>query len=183
MGKQNMFWGITLATVGVLILVQSIFKIDLPIFRILIGVGIVYLGVKMVFGSFGLEIRGAKLEKVATATSVIFTEADLRSKSDDKVNRDYQTVFGNSKLDLSVLTNEDLGEKFEVSAVFGKTEVLTPKDLPLVVHTNTAFGSVNVRGDKTTSIGNGIYRTPGFDSSKPHVKIEANSVFGEVEIR
>lgn len=183
MGKTSMFWGIALVTIGLIFLVQSIFKIDLPIFRILLGVGIVYLGVKMIFGSFGLEIRGAKLEKVATATSVVFTEADLKSKSDNVVNRDFQTVFGNSKLDLSDLNSEELSEKIEVSAVFGKTQVITPRDLPLVVETNTAFGSVNVRGDKTSAIGNGIFRTPGFQSDKPYLKIEANSVFGEVEIR
>ncbi len=183
MGKKSMFWGLALVTIGLLFLVQSIFKIDLPILRILIGVGIVYLGVKMIFGSFGLEIRGAKLEKVATATSVIFTEADLKSKTDNTVNRDFQTVFGNSKLDLTNLTAEEMAEKIEVSTVFGKTEVLTPKDMPLVVETNTAFGSVNVRGDKTTAIGNGVFRTPGFEANKPYLKIEANSVFGEVEIR
>ena len=178
-----MFWGVALVVIGLLFLIQSIFKIDLPILRILLGVGIVYLGVKMIFGSFGLEVRGTKLEKVATATSVVFTEADLRSKSDNKVNRDFQTVFGTSKLDLSDLGPEELSEKIEVSAVFGKTQVTTPAGIPLVVETNTAFGSVNVRGDKTTAIGNGIYRTPGFQTDKPYLKIEANSVFGEVEIR
>lgn len=183
MGKKSMFWGIALVTIGLILLIQSIFKIDLPIFRILIGVGIVYLGVKMVFGSFGIEIRGAKLEKVATATSVIFTDADLKSKSDDKVNRDFQTVFGNSRLDLSSLSENELAEKIEVSTVFGKTQIVTPENLPLLVETNTAFGSVNVRGDKTSAIGNGVFRTQGFHSDKPYLKIEANSVFGEVEIQ
>lgn len=178
-----MFWGLTFLAVGLLLLLQTVLKVDLPILRILFSLALIYLGVKMMFGTFGISINGAKFEKVATATDVIFTEGDLSARSDDRVNRNFNTVFGQSRLDLSSVEPTDLEKGVEISAVFGKTEVQTPRELPLVVESNTAFGKIDVRGDKTGALGNGIYRSPGFDASKPHLKIEANSVFGEIVIR
>lgn len=54
--------------------------------------------------------------------------------------------------------------------------------LPLDVETNAVLCSVKARGEKTGAMGNGVFKTPGFESGKPHVRIEANSVFGEIEI-
>lgn len=179
-----MFWGLLFVSVGLLILIQTILKVDLPIVRILLGVFVAYIGVKMVFGAFNLNIDGLRFEKVATASKMVFSDGDLSASGDGsgKVNREFATVFGNSKLDLSNLTSDELKKGIEISTVFGKTEVKTSPDIPLMVSTNSAFGKVNVRGDESTAIGNGVYRTPDFSTDKPHLKIEANSVFGSIEI-
>ena len=179
----QMFWGLSFLAVGVLLLLQTILKVDLPILRILFSIALIYLGVKMMFGTFGISINGAKFEKVATATDVVFTEGDFSARSEDRVNRNFNTVFGQSRLDLSSVESKDFDKGVEISTVFGKTEVRTPHEIPIMVESNTAFGKIDVRGEKTGSLGNGIYRSPGFDASKPHLKIEANSVFGEIVIR
>ena len=185
MKERTMFWGLFFVGVGVLMLIQTILKIDLPVFRILLGLAVVYLGMKMVFGAFNIHMDGLRFEKVATANKAVFTDTDFHVKSETSgaMYQDFSTVFGESKLDLSTLSKDELSKRFEISTVFGKTEVITPKDVPLVVETNSAFGSVVVRGDKSAAIGNGTYKTPDFSNEKPHLKIEANSVFGSIEIR
>ncbi|MBL7689099.1 MAG: hypothetical protein JNJ49_13780 [Bdellovibrionaceae bacterium] len=183
MKERSMFWGLFFVTVGILLVVQTVLKIDLPIARILFGLVVIYIGVKMVLGSFGINLNGFRVDQIATSNEAVFTEVEFSAKKDaTTLNKEFSTVFGNSKLDLTGLTADDYKHGFEVSTVFGKTEIKTPADLPLVVETNAVLGSVKVRGEKTGSMGNGVFKTPGFEADKPHVRIEANSVFGEIEI-
>lgn len=179
-----MFWGLFFVSVGILLVIQTVLKIDLPIARILFGLVVIYIGFKMVLGSFGLNFNGFRVDRIATSNEAVFTEAEFSAKKNDgtSLNREFSTVFGNSKLDLTGLTADEYKNGFEVSTVFGKSEIKTPADLPLLVETNIVMGSVKVRGEKTGAVGNGVLRTPGFEAGKPHIRIEANSVFGEVEI-
>ena len=178
-----MFWGLFFVSIGILLVVQTVLKIDLPIARILFGLIVIYIGFKMVLGSFGINLNGFRVDQIATSNEAVFTEAEFLVKEDaTTLNKEFSTVFGNSKLDLTGLTADDYKQGFEVSTVFGKTQIKTPADLPLVVETNAVLGSVKVRGEKTGAMGNGVFKTPGFEAGKPHVRIEANSVFGEIEI-
>lgn len=178
-----MFWGLFFVSVGLLLVVQTVLKIDLPLTRILFGLFVIYIGIKLVFGSFGLKLNGFRVDQLATTNEAVFSDAEFSTKKNGTtLNKEYSTVFGSSKLDLSGLTAEEYEQGFEVSTVFGKTEIKTPSEMPLLVEMNSVLGSVKVRGDKTNAIGSSIIKTPGFEAGKPHIRIEANSVFGEIEI-
>ena len=50
--RRSAVWGIILITVGLLIIVRMVFNIYLPIFRIALGIGLIYLGLEVLSDSF-----------------------------------------------------------------------------------------------------------------------------------
>lgn len=182
-----MFWGILFLAIGVIFIIQHIFSINIPILRVLLGLILIYWGIKVIFGSFGMHFHGLnfKYNKIANDTEVIFSEGNLnvKTKEDGRLNKEFSTIFGSSFLDLSGLTEEDLKESFEINNVFGKTVVKIPSQIPIRVTANTAFGSVHAMGSKMGILGEASYNSPEYDDKKAALNLVINCVFGEVEIR
>ena len=103
-GTKSMFWSLFFISLGVLLLIQRTLSIYLPLTRIFLGLFIIYLGVKLVFGSFGIEINRGKVNKIATSTEFVFSSGAFKLYDMDKTNKKFSTVFGNSTLDLSDLS-------------------------------------------------------------------------------
>jgi predicted membrane protein len=176
-----MFWGIMLFAIGTLIIIQQIFNIDLPIIRILFGVFVMYLGAKLIFGSFGISISGFNNSSKVTDSSVLFAEADFKSKSENNgLNKKYSTVFGQANLDLSELNDTDLKEEIKIENVFGKTYIKTKSGIPISADVSVAFGSVKVRDQKLNAFGEMNFRSPNFNESQPYLKLKIECAFGEV---
>ncbi len=177
-----MFWSLFFIAFGVLLLVQHMLNINLPMLRIFLGLFLVYLGVKVIFGSFGIELSSKGVKKVATSTEFVFANGDFVLNEGTRANKNFSTVFGNSQLDLtdmSNLTNEDV---IAIDNVFGKTKIKTSPGVELSIKSNVAFGSVKVRGQKLGSFGDIDYKTPQYNASAKKLNLQIDSVFGEVEI-
>lgn len=181
-GRKSMFWSLFFIALGVLLLVQHIINVDLPLMRIFLGLFVVYIGLKMIFGSFGIEINGAKVKKVATDTEFVFSSGNFKFNEHDHVNKRFSTVFGNSNLDLSDVSKLTSEDKIKIENVFSKTKIKTPADYELNIKSNIAFGSVKVRGQKLGALGEIDYKTPNYENSVKKLNLVIDSVFGEVEI-
>lgn len=59
MFASKLFWGALVIIAGILIILGGVFKINIPIFRTLFALFLIYIGVHMLMGSFrnGPEIR------------------------------------------------------------------------------------------------------------------------------
>ena len=181
-GKKSMFWSLFFIVFGVLLLIQHVINVDLPLMRIFFGLFLMYLGLKVLFGSFGIEINGAKVKKVATSTEFIFAGGDFKLNEHDHVNKRFSTVFGNSNLDLTDLSKLNSEDQIKIENVFSKTKIKTPADYELNIKSNIAFGSVRVRGQKLGALGEVDYKTPNYPNSAKKLNLVIDSVFGEVEI-
>lgn len=178
-----MFWGILFLAVGVLIILQQVLRIDLPILKILFGLFLVYLGVRVIFGSFGLQVSGFRVEKLSTSTETVFTDTTFKSHGEDgRLNREYSTAFGTSNLDLSNLKSEELAQAIEISNAFGVTKVKTAAGQQIRARISIGFGSVRIRGQKTGSFGEVDYLSPGFVEGQPTLELKINCAFGEVQV-
>lgn len=178
-----MFWALLFLSIGALLLLQTIFKIDLPILKILFGVFLIYMGVKVIAGSFGLKMHRFKIEKVSTESEAVFSDSEFRAKkTDGSVNRKYSTVFGGSVLDLRGLSADELKEKIEIDSAFGKVKVITDSHMPLKVEINSAFASVAIRGQKFGAFGDIQFQSPDFKSDQAYLNLGIDVAFGEVTI-
>lgn len=180
-----MFWAILFITVGVILLIQQVLGIHLPIFKLCFGVFLVYMGLKVIFGAFGMNFRVWDAKKMSTDTEAIFSESEFKIKSDGsgRANSNFTTVFGKSTLDTTQFSKEELSQPIKVDNVFGHTLILTDPSIPLKVQANVAFGHIQVRDQKFSFIGDNLMTTPGFEETKPHLFIQVSSVFGEVSIK
>lgn len=183
MRTKGMFWAILFISVGLILLLQNIFGINIPVLRILFGIFLVYLGVKVIAGAFGHRMHYFRIDRVSTDTESIFTSGHMKAKDNDgKFNKKFATVFGTSKLDLTGLSQEELAEEIKIDNAFGRTLVMTDKNMPIKAHVEAGFASVNVRGQKVVSFGDADFQTPDYSSDKPALKLDINAAFGEVVV-
>jgi predicted membrane protein len=185
-----MFWGLFFIAVGVLFLVNYVFGIHLPVFRILFALFLIYLGVSFLFGSFGVKLstKFSATDHVAifSKSEFEFKESEIggqkveESQQEDK--RHFQTVFGHSKLDLSA--RQDLkGQKLRLTTVFGQTRILVKKGTPLWVDSTTVFGSTHLPGENFNAFGEFKYRSPGVTEKAQALNIQTEVVFGELSVK
>jgi predicted membrane protein len=181
MRANKMFWGILLLSLGALIIIQQIFNIDLPIIRILFGIFIMYLGAKLIFGSFDISINGFSSNSKITDSTVLFAETNFKSKTNENnLNKKYSTVFGQANLDLSELNESDLKEEIKIENVFGKTYIKTNSNTPVSADISVAFGSVKIRDQKLNAFGSMRFNSPNFNENQPYLKLKIECAFGEV---
>jgi len=178
-----MFWGVFFVVLGILMLLNYVFGLHLPVFRILFAVFIIYLGIKMLFGSFGFETR-----KITTDYQAVFSKSKFSFPSQDnnrngkESSNDYQTVFGNSELDLTTIDLTKGNEKIEIDNVFGQTKLYLKKETPFKIESSVVFGQISLPDKQMSSIGDWSYQSESFSKDKNHLLIQADVVFGQLVI-
>lgn len=184
---KSMFWGLLLLSLGLLMLVQYIFKLDLPLLKILFGISLVYLGIKMVFSSFGREDVFREMKTVSTDSEAIFSDSEFQyQKSDgESKNSKFTTAFGSSTLDLTDVKPGDKHEPISIQNAFGRTVIKTNPESPLDIKSGLAFGTIEIRGRSQSFFGESQVQVPAKENGKTTektepLKIEINSAFGQV---
>lgn len=180
-----MFWGILLLVVGLLIIIQHVFNINLPIIKILFGVLLIYFGLKLIFGSFGVKISGFKNTSISSDTEAVFAESEFKiTNSDDgQINTKYTTAFGNSRLDLTSINPNDLQEPIKITNAFGRTRIKTNPDHAILAKISVGFGTVKIRGQKLGSLGEIEYKSDNLSTNaNPPLRLEIDNAFGDIEI-
>jgi predicted membrane protein len=181
-GSKSMFWSLFFIALGILLLIQQVLHVNLPLIRIFFGLFVVYLGLKILFGAFGIEINRGRVNKVSTSTEFVFANGDFKVYEENKVNKKFSTVFGNSNLDLSDLSKMTNEDTVKIENVFGKTKIKIAPDCGVKIKADIAFGNIKVRGQKLGSFGEIDFATPNFNSAAKKLNLDIDTVFGEVEI-
>lgn len=165
-GDQSMFWGIALMVIGAIVLLNVVFGVNLPIMRTLFGVLLIYWGLKIIFGFHW------SANKFVSDDTVVFHSTKFEYRS-DKNNREFNTVFGDSTVDLTTADHTDEPIKVEINAVFGQSEVLLPANSQITTRSNSVAGSVS------------LPENIEIDNSKPVYKfnLTLTSVFGSIIVK
>lgn len=179
-----MFWGIAFIVLGFVMLLNYVLGINLPAFRILFSIGIIYVGISLLFGGFNL-----KLNRVSTANEAIFSESKFSldfsetNKESGSGERDqkFQTVFGNGELDLTEVDFSKGPVNVRLDTVFGETRLIVKKGTNVKLTTDTVFGSTNLPKGNKSILGKFTYDL-GADENSPQVNVKANVVFGALEV-
>ena len=169
-----MFWGMLFISVGILLLLNYIFGIHLPVFKILVAIGFIYIGIKMLFGSFDLDFHKSQTENEA-----IFSHSNFAINGD---SRRYKTVFGSAKLDLSKVDIGTIKEKISVDTVFGETYILIPRGAPVSIESSAAFASIELPDKNINAFGQFQWHSESYKSDQPALRLKINAVFGALKV-
>jgi predicted membrane protein len=181
--SAKMFWGFLFLSIGILLILQNVFGINLPILRILFGLFLIYLGIKVIAGSFGHRMIGFKLEKIASENQAIFMESNFKLNSDFDKKHEFTTAFGSSSLDLSDLPESQLDKTIKIENAFGKTKIKTNPQHAIKAKVSIGFGSVKIRGQKLGSLGEIDFKSENFNKDTANVlMLDIDNAFGEVII-
>jgi len=167
---SGVFWGLLLVLLGIIVIINVVFGIKIPIFRIFLGLLLIYWGLRLLTGiSFCHKSRNAAL----------FEEKKIESVSpSDK----YDIVFGKRVIDLSNVVLNDEIFKVEVNTVFGSSIVKINPQVPTKIVAESFFGSATLPDGNSVTFGEYTYKSDSLKDNKNYLLINIAVIFGSTHI-
>ncbi|MCX6258170.1 MAG: LiaF-related protein [Bacteroidia bacterium] len=171
---MNLFWGIILILLGIILVVKVVFRVDIPVFKILLAFFFLYLGIRILVGSsLNVHFKDGHHDAV-------FSESNFSGTTIDR--RDYNAVFGKVKLDLRNLVLTEKETRVEVNAVFGGAEIILNKETPVRIKASAVFGGARLPDGNAGGFGTTYYESDSLKKADKYLFIDINAVFGGVEV-
>ena len=165
---SGFFWGVMLIAAGVLMVLKNLLRLNIPVFKLLLGVFFVYLGISMLIGGFSRR----------SGDEILFSSGTLKA---DEMQKDYNVIFGQGKIDFASLAPCDTVRTFDVNVIFSGAELLIDSSMQFEVKTSAVFASADLPNDKKVSFGSGQYKA-NQDSAQAKIVINSNVVFGTLRV-
>ena len=166
----GVFMGIIFLTVGIILLLNSIFNFNINIFKLTIGILIVLFGVFVLFNGFGFQ----------DSRSIIFREGTIRVS--EVQDNEYNIIFASGTVDLSKVKIEDEVKKIKVNAIFAEGKVILNPDVPTLIKASSAFGELELPDRSSVIFSSQKYRIGDISTNQGYLEIEASAVFGKLKI-
>lgn len=166
------FWGIILIVIGASIMFKVLFGIS--VLRVIIAIAFILIGIKILVGRKSLNVSPSD-------NDVIFNER--RYTEFPLSDTEYNTIFGKTIFDFGdapIPTDSSTHLKF--NTIFGNTILKIPPALPVKIRAEAVFGSAKLPKDNTAVFGGAKYTSDHDSLLTSFVTIEANAVFGNIEI-
>jgi predicted membrane protein len=167
---DGVFWGVVLIAVGVWFLVRRYVPVNIPVFRIIIAVIFVYIGIRVLIQGPAIRDRN----------TVVFTESTLPYTPAS--GHDYNVIFGSGTVDLTTAVVGQTGNHAQVNVIFGTGVLRLNPSLPIHVSMSSAFGTVEAPNGRSVAFGDSDYNTPSYKPGSPALDIKATAVFGRLVI-
>ncbi len=167
---DGVFWGIVLIALGVWFLLRRYVPVHIPVFRIIVAVIFVYVGIRVL-------VQGPVIRDRNT---MVFSESTLPYTPDN--GHDYNVIFSTGTVDLTGATVGSASVHTQVNVVFGSGVLRLDPRVPTHVAMSAAFGSIEAPNRGSVSFGESDYRTPAFKEGAPALEIKATAVFGKLVI-
>jgi len=163
------FWGTLLIIIGIIFVLRNLFDIHFPVFRVLISLFLIGIGIVLIMGRFGFR-RGEN--------STIFSESRLSYNPSEK---SYGCIMG--KLDLDLTTVDPSAQKeIEVICTMGEVNINVSKDVRLVIKSNTTLGETRFPDSKEYNFGEGSYESPNIESGQPYLLLKVRVILGNLKV-
>jgi hypothetical protein len=172
----GLFIGVLIILLGLGIIVNVIFGIHIPVFKVLFGLILIFIGLRIIFGSW---ISFPPFH--GKSGDVIFHERTYKGLSEDR--KEYNAVFGKAVIDLRDIELKEKVTRIKINAVFGGAEVLLSAATPVRIKADAVFGGVQLPENVTGAFGTSTYQSKNFNENQNYLLIEGASVFGGIVIR
>ena len=172
----SLFVGLFFVCWGASMILRA-FGIYFPLGKIAFAALFIFIGIPILFpGRFMKHCCGGVSQ---SGKDTMFSENYISGKD---ISGQY-TVFGSNKLDLTQVELKGETIKIKIDVVFGGAEVKIDQAKPVRIIASSAFGGVSLPNGNAAAFGTNIYQTPSYKEDAPHILIEANAVFGGIEIK
>lgn len=166
------FWGLLFIVIGAVFIIRYAFHVNISIFKVVFGFILVYFGVSVIVSAFGTTAKDAKQD-------MVFENSNIKVEN---LQDEYNIIFSKSTVDLRDVKLEGKSRKVKVHVVFGDGTVRINPEIPSRIKASSAFGTANIPNNNNVTFGEYTYRTKGYKEGEPHLEIEANVVFGKLDI-
>lgn len=169
----GLVWGLLIILFGMSIILKSVFGISFPFFRILLGLLIIYAGIRIITGGWTKPFPYKDQETVIMGSSnLTYTHG----------KHDYSIVFGTGIIDLRNITEHMKDGTVEANIIFSDGKVIIPSGYPMKVELSAAFGKTYLGARAVAGIGSTIWYSPEYVDGEDHIRLKATSVFGKNQV-
>ena len=169
----GIFWGAFLLLLGIALIIKVVFQVDFPVFKVLVGIFLILLGIKVLFGRFIIPSHHFEPEET------IFSE---RTFDDPESGKEYKVLFAKGVYDF---TNVDLSKgsiHTKISTVFGGTQIIVPRDVPVKITADAVFAGAELPDGNTAVFGTSVYQSDSWTPDTASINIKAEVVFGGIQV-
>ena len=167
---SGLFWGVMLVLFGASMILRAVFNLDIPIFRIVFALVIIYFGIKLLVGRQAFKGEG---------NFSMFRNSDVTMSES---GGEYNVVFGQSNIDLSHIDISESSKKVNVDVVFGSGNLLIDPQIPTKLKISTVFADCKLPHRNINFFGDSNYKTPAFVEGENYLLLNIDVVFGNVVI-
>jgi predicted membrane protein len=149
---SGLFWGIILIFLGVTVIINLVFHIHIPLFRIIFALLLIYLGFRVMLGGSW----GSHAHCRSAGNAILFSDATIASDSGEG---EYSIIFGKGVVEAGSILNADpLRRSLRINTIFGSTLVRIPGNIPIAIRASSAFGGITLPDGSTTAFGETTYK-------------------------
>ena len=169
----GLFWGAFLLLLGVALIIKVVFNVDFPVFKVLVGIFLVLLGLKVLFG------RTIFAERHFDAEDTVFSE---RIYDNPESGKEYTVLFGKGVYDFTNVDLEQGSFHAKVSTVFGGTQIIIPAHKPVRVKADAVFAGAELPDGNNAVFGTSVYESESWSTDTASIDIKVDVVFGGVQV-
>ena len=170
------FWGGVLILWGLSMIINTLFHINIPVFRIVIALVLIFLGLQMLFG---WKVNFNRNYVHSDDHTIFFGSSNIKATPS---TREYNVIFGKGDIDITEPNPEWVNSKLEINTVFGFGLIRLNPEIPVKIVANAAFGKITTPDSAQSFLGDHVYQTPALKENQPYLLIKADVVFGDINI-
>jgi lia operon protein LiaF len=202
---SNLIWGLLFIAAGIIFLLDNYSYVNAwdlvrtywPLILVAIGLKILWdvkrgpgepvIGEPSKKDWTGGSSQRSRYKSVSAADvlseSNIMGDIKVAVQSESFKGGSVNTVFGDTRLDLSGVNVAEGEYTLRISGVFGDVKIDTPQNLPIMVSGNTLAGDIEVREYRKSGVGQSLaYKSQDYDTATNKLHITISQVFGDVKI-
>ena len=163
------FWGVVLVIWGLSVILNAVFHLNIPVFRIILGLVIIYVGLRMLLGwSFSPGRNSAAM------TSVTFNGTEP--------GKDYSVAFGSAVVDLTKVELDKPDTTATVNVSFGNATIKVDPKACVRVEATSAFGAAVMPDGNSSAFGDTVWESHPRKANEKRLIVKAHVVFGRLEV-
>lgn len=167
--SSGIFWGFIVILFGVGILLKSVFHVNIPFFKILIGIIIIFFGISFIVGAMSQR-----------KSEAIFRDYNFNFVT---IEKEYNIVFSKSVFDFTNFNFSNYnGEFIKINSAFSKSEIYLSRNFEYEIRADSVFGVVSLPNGESVSFGNIARLENAENSGLKRINLHVSSVFGETKI-
>ncbi|MDX2431041.1 MAG: LiaF-related protein [Bacteroides sp.] len=169
----GIFWGAFLLLLGIAMIIKVIFQVEFPVFKVALGIFLVLVGFKVLFGRVIFPAHHFDPEET------IFSE---RTYDKPESGKEYTVLFGKGVYDF---TDVDLSEgsfSTNINTVFGGTQIIVPRDVPVRISADAVFAGAELPDGTSAVFGSRVYESDSWSPGAASINIKVDVVFGGVQV-
>ena len=170
----GVFWGALLILIGLALIIRFVFNVDFPVVKVLFAVFFIYIGLRILFGSFGF------FRFQAGPDDVIFGEKEFYQH---EPNKEYNIVFGKGNFDFTKVDLSNGNVNVKIGTVFGASEIRIDRDMPVKIEADAVFAGAELPDGNTAVFGSSSYQSETYEPDSNHLKIKLDVVFGGAQVK